>query len=606
MDSPPLRRQQNLLVLSIVAIVFAAAAASNVSVSSNGNSNSNGHDDHQRDLSSITGTTACANCTPERCVSTTVSREHCGPCATGQPWWPCNLPGECYCSDDAPLEISNVNRQENLMGSDACSTAACTSLGGECVTSSPNVNDAQCADCEDGKQAWWPCNVLGACICKTRTEAPTLAPQPIAPTSTAGGTDDGANPIAPSPTTSNQSTTLAPSEAPNELTLSTRIREGMLVLDAHITANKIVLARELLLSPSMNGANANTFTYMGFKESLQRMIMTPIMVDGKDPKTNEDIEVPLVFYIGDMTTASDRSKPNNERVYGLVNVALFLATSYSDSLSNGSCDEINSDVVDGFLPVSNACGQQGMSYQGTSTNSDFREGSNFYRQSDSSPLVCAPGDEKYACDVDLNMRARARSPPVVSSRSGSGDAPGPFYCGPKTDYNGFTGHWSFEDNEEIFQSAKQNRLGRTDVQGCCFWGRGSVPIKGTCAYGKLNYYLGKRAADEGRQAMFPDIDFCQNPGAICHDKHPDLKWIVGFFRWITEIQEYDVGDFNYMKQLRKYVDDGFKDSDFIDSVSGIVSQGCHTPPCIEGAQFLREEKRANFVKVLKMLGFSVP
>ena len=93
-----------------------------------------------------------------------------------------------------------------------------------------------------------------------------------------------------------------------------------------------------------------------------------------------------------------------------------------------------------------------MSYQGTVTDSDLRQG-------DSESLVCAPGDEKYACTVDLNMRASARS------HASGPDAPGPFYCGPKTDYNGFTGHWSFEDNEEIFQSAKQNKLGRTDVQG---------------------------------------------------------------------------------------------------------------------------------------------
>ena len=141
---------------------------------------------------------------------------------------------------------------------------------------------------------------------------------------------------------------------------------------------------------------------------------------------------------------------------------------------------------------------------------------------------------------------------------------------------------------------------------CCFWGRGSVPIRGTCAYGKLNYYLGKRAADEGRLAMFPDIDFCQNPGAICSDQHPDLKWIAGLFRWITEIQEYDVDGFNYMRQLRTYVDNGLKDSNFLDSVSGIVSQGCHKPPCRAGAQFLREEKRANFAKILKILGFTLP
>ena len=42
-------------------------------------------------------------------------------------------------------------------GTEACSTAACTSSGGKCVTASPNVSDSQCADCADGKQSWWPC-----------------------------------------------------------------------------------------------------------------------------------------------------------------------------------------------------------------------------------------------------------------------------------------------------------------------------------------------------------------------------------------------------------------------------------------------------------------
>ena len=45
---------------------------------------------------------------------------------------------------------------------------------------------------------------------------------------------------------------------------------------------------------------------------------------------------------------------------------------------------------------------------------------------------------------------------------------------------------------------------------------------------------------------------------------------------------------------------------FVDSVSGIVSQGCPKPPCIEGATFRREERRTRFIKVMKMLGFSVP
>ena len=201
------------------------------------------------------------------------------------------------------------------------------------------------------------------------------------------------------------------------------------------------------------------------------MIMTPIMVDGVDPKTMEDITIPKLFYIGDTTTATadhpNVKESNNERVYGLINVALFLSCSYSDSLSNGSCDEINSDVVDGFLPMSNACGQQGMSYQGSIAFSDTTAPRHL--QSKSSPLFCNPGDQKYACVVDMQMRAQARSPETIPTRNnvddGDNSSPGPFYCGPKADYNGFTGHWDFEQNKEIFQSAKQNRLGRTDVEG---------------------------------------------------------------------------------------------------------------------------------------------
>lgn len=33
--------------------------------------------------------------------------------------------------------------------------------------------------------------------------------------------------------------------------------------------------------------------------------------------------------------------------------------------------------------------------------------------------------------------------------------------------------------------------------------------KGVCMLGKLNYYLGSRAAREGRMAMYPEIDFCE-------------------------------------------------------------------------------------------------
>lgn len=141
---------------------------------------------------------------------------------------------------------------------------------------------------------------------------------------------------------------------------------------------------------------------------------------------------------------------------------------------------------------------------------------------------------------------------------------------------------------------------------CCWWGRGSIQLRGTCAYGKLNYHLGKRAADEGRPSMFPDIDFCRNPQAICSSEgYPDLKWIAGMFRWTTEIQTYSQGEFNYMQGLMNFVDGGLQDWSFVHNVSGIVTQGCHEPPCIEGAEFDGADRKATFMKTLRLLGLKV-
>merc|ERR1712060_718762 len=69
--------------------------------------------------------------------------------------------------------------------------------------------------------------------------------------------------------------------------------------------------------------------------------------------------------------------------------------------------------------------------------------------------------------------------------------------------------------------------GRTDLEGCCWWGRGVIQTTGVCNFGKLNYYLGKRAAAEGRDALFPQIDFCTNPNSICEEGAPPQQETMG-------------------------------------------------------------------------------
>jgi len=60
-------------------------------------------------------------------------------------------------------------------------------------------------------------------------------------------------------------------------------------------------------------------------------------------------------------------------------------------------------------------------------------------------------------------------------------------------------------------------------------GRGVIQTTGVCNFGKLNYYMGKRGKDDGRDVLYPTIDFCKNPEAICEPSSPPaLKWIAGF------------------------------------------------------------------------------
>ena len=126
-----------------------------------------------------------------------------------------------------------------------------------------------------------------------------------------------------------------------------------------------------------------------------------------------------------------------------------------------------------------------------------------------------------------------------------------------------------------------------------------------CNFGKLNYYLGKRAFLEGRDSRYPDIDFCRDPEIICKsEEHKELKWIAGFFYWVDQVQPYNTGGWNYLAELKHFVDGGMTGDAFINSVSGIVNRGCHNPPCGTGDLDGGPERAENFFRILKALDFS--
>merc|ERR1712166_490256 len=153
-----------------------------------------------------------------------------------------------------------------------------------------------------------------------------------------------------------------------------------------------------------------------------------------------------------------------------------------------------------------------------------------------------------------------------------------------------------------------DKPGRTDVEGCCWWGRGVIQSTGVCNFGKLNYFMGARGDREGRDVLYPDIDFCKNPEAICEPDSPKaLKWIAGFFYCLNSVQSYvDKDGWNYMENLKKWTDAGMDltDESYINACSGIVNRGCYNPPCGGNAMDSGEQRAANFAIVINAIKFA--
>jgi hypothetical protein len=289
--------------------------------------------------------------------------------------------------------------------------------------------------------------------------------------------------------------------------------------------------------------------------------------------------------------------------YALVHLAAFLAHSMAESIKYDHCDEPNWEQVNGRYPLSNACGQGGKSYQ---------------------DMTCPEDERHMECPVKKDMTTRA------VTHANWGDIPGAptfLYCQPKSlDGTHFTGFWDHEykcdrpfaeppetcsDYEgqtagRIDNSVPAaNMAARVDVEGCCFWGRGVIRATGTCSIGRLNYFLGKGAADKGRPSPYPEIDFCEDPEIICGSaQHAELKWVAGLSEWVEQVQSYSKGDFSYLTELKRFVNGGMLDDTFITNVSKILQHGCHgEDTCFEadGAW----ERGNNFKRILTLFRLEI-
>eukprot|EP00984_Skeletonema_dohrnii_P002873 scaffold976_cov102-Skeletonema_dohrnii-CCMP3373.AAC.12 len=322
---------------------------------------------------------------------------------------------------------------------------------------------------------------------------------------------------------------------------------------------------------------STVYRYRGFRDGLEVM--------------HEEGVGDSFFYLGDDSDIGYK--------IGLVNIAAFIAQSMKETIKYDVCDENSWDMVDSKYPLSNSCGQLGQSYQ------DYH---------------CPENEKHMECPVDPNMKITA------TTHAKWYGAPAPLFCGPKKEIGPFTGFWDYTihcDNVwadppeycDVYEGQKgggfdntspvKNSAGRTDVEGCCWWGRGVIQTTGVCNFGKLNYFLGARAAKEGRPSRYPSIDFCKTPDAICaSEEYQELKWVAGFFYWVNSLQSYKSGGWDYTTELHKFVENGMVGDAFINAVSGIVNRGCHNPPCGTGPVDGGAERSANFRKTVRLVNIS--
>ena len=200
-------------------------------------------------------------------------------------------------------------QQENtrtLLGLGSQECMDCTGLNSNCVGTT--ISDTHCTPCSTG-QSWWPCNIANECYCKKLTSRPTDRPTDK-PTVYSSGMPTVERPSSsPMPTIDPKNLIMRPGSSSsgsggsgnidggdggggkysyNEQIISRyeisrsklhpSILEGLYVMDAHLAANKIVLVRELLMSPGIGGGGSGGrggdggYSYTGFRSSLHTMI----------------------------------------------------------------------------------------------------------------------------------------------------------------------------------------------------------------------------------------------------------------------------------------------------------------------------------------------
>eukprot|EP00797_Seminavis_robusta_P017527 Sro2618_g332760.1 F5/8 type C domain (1304) ;mRNA; r:2-4086 len=239
--------------------------------------------------------------------------------------------------------------------------------------------------------------------------------------------------------------------------------------------------------------------------------------------------------------------------YAMAHMGLLLGQAFQESMITGMCDEQNTNPTDKVNP---GCGQEGENYRFPNTDSQLGQGD----------FSCFENEEEWKTGFK----------PIP-------DEPDPqlnkkFVGCPLQPQIDLIESKIMPSNQEKNEYEELPMVCGLDAnigsRGCCWWGRGMLQMTYQCNYGDFQENWGAYYQVPDRE----DIDICSNPGQVCSEQFPEMKYLTGLFTWVKNVVHNP--SFDFIQELKQWVDSGLDTSPggFIDRVGGALVNGDPNQP----------------------------
>lgn len=212
----------------------------------------------------------------------------------------------------------------------------------------------------------------------------------------------------------------------------------------------------------------------------------------------------------------------------MAHIALLLGTAWHSGFHTGMCDEPNHNATDDNHP---GCGQDDLNYR-YPFDGFAEEG-----------FGCFKNDQEWLTGTPTGCPVQPNMDWIISDAK---EEDRKLVCGLQTD------------------------IGSRD---CCWWGRGMLQMTHQCDYGDYQAHWGSAAnAPPDR----PAVDLCGNPGQVCSDEFPELRFLTGLYTWVRDVVHAEDPTFSFIPELKEWVNgkmDMRQDGNFVDRVGGVLLYG---------------------------------